>query len=148
MRISTRGRYALSAMVVLSDKPLSQPMMLKDIANEANVPEGYLQQLFIGLRSGKLVIGSKGSAPGYMLAKPAKDISVGEVLRLMESTFTTVECLDEGKCDRKNNCVARNIWGGLKAEIDAFVDTLSLSDLCIRYNEAKKESKASWNYSI
>lgn len=148
MRISTRGRYALQAMVVLASKPLDKPVMLKDIAAEARVTEGYLQQLFIGLRAGNLVIGSKGSTPGYMLSKPAEDISAGDVLRLMESTFTTVECLVADDCERKDNCVSRKIWSGLKAEIDTFVNSISLSELSGRYNRAKDKSDTSWSYSI
>ncbi len=147
MRISTRGRYGLQAMVILANHPGDLPVMLKEIAQEADVSEGYLQQLFIGLRSGNLVVGIKGAAPGYLLARPADSISVGDVLRQMESAFTTVDCLADGDCERRDLCVARDVWRGLKDEIDAFVDSVRLSDLAESYHIAHK-ADSSWNYSI
>jgi Rrf2 family protein len=148
LRISTRGRYALQALVVLSTQPAGEPMMLKHIAAGANVSEGYLQQLFIALRAGGLVKGIKGAIPGYMLAKPAEAIAVGEVLRIMESAFTTTDCLVDDDCDQKDRCVARGIWSELKDEIDRFVDALTLAQLAEQYKKALAENAPAWGYAI
>lgn len=147
MNISTRGRYALQAMVILASNETHEPIPLKTIAEKAGVSEGYLQQLFINLRKAGLVIGNKGSQPGYVLAR--EGISVGDVLRVMETAFTTVDCVsDDDTCPRSEGCITRNIWAGLKNEIDGFVDGISLDHLAKCYQSETDADQGVFDYNI
>ena len=133
MRISTRGRYALQAMVVMAGSEGEDSLRLRDIAQRAGISENYLEQLFIQLKEHGLVRGIQGANGGYVLARPDTGITAGDVLRAVESSFNPVTCLGEEKCNREEICITRLVWKGLQDRIFSVVDGKTLADLAAAY---------------
>ncbi len=131
MKISTRGRYALQALTTLAASTGDEPRRLRDLAQEAGVPEGYLEQLFLQLKGAGLLSGQPGAGGGYRLARPAEAITAGDVLRAVESSFRLLDCLEDG-CARQDACVSRLLWQGLQQEIDRVADGVTLQALAAR----------------
>ena len=113
---------------------------IEDVAREAGLSEGYLEQLFLQLKDGWLIIGMPGAGGGYLLARPAAEISAGDVLRAVESSFRLTDCLEGERCEREGFCVSRLLWQGLQQEIDAVVDGLSLADLARQYTSGPEHT--------
>mgnify|MGYP005814714525 CR=1 FL=1 len=135
MNISTRGRYGVMAMAELAMQHGSGPVPLKTIAERQGLSENYLEQLFASLRKAGLVRSVRGATGGYLLARDPAQISVGDVLRVLEGPLAPAECAIEGSpgyehCGNVQNCLARSVWVRLKEEIDRVVDGISLASLC------------------
>ena len=140
MRISTRGRYALMAMVIMAQHDTKDSVKLRDIAEKTEISDKYLEQLFIQLRSQGLVKGLPGANGGYVLGRPAEDINSGDVLKAVESSFSPVVCLEEESCNRIEKCTARKMWKGLQDVIYRTVDNISLKQLAEKYLKMKKDN--------
>jgi len=95
MRLSTKGQYAVRAMVSLVCHANGKPVTLKDISVWEDISLPYLEQLFVKLRRGSVVKSVRGPGGGYMLAKPASEIKVGEIITVVEESLNPVPCLDE-----------------------------------------------------
>lgn len=132
MRISTRGRYGLRAMIDLALHLDSGPVALREIANRQGVSESYLEQVFAGLRKAGLVTATRGAQGGYSLGKPAEVISVGDVLRVLEGPLVPVQCRKDKCCELMDSCVARPLWEELGDIINKFLDATSLANLAER----------------
>ncbi len=113
------------------------PVSLKDISEEEGISLSYLEQLFVKLRKGKIVKSVRGPGGGYVLAKPPADISVGEVISVVEEPLNPVACLDAGAdgCDRANTCITQSVWRGLAERISDFLYSVTIEDL---RNEARE----------
>lgn len=133
MKLTTRGRYGLRAMVDLSCNKTKEPVPLKTIAKRQDVSESYLEQLISALRKAKLVVSVRGAQGGYVLAKNPKDITVGDVLRALEGPIALVDCVLEGereKCSRKDICITKSVWEKINENIIKTVDSITLQDIC------------------
>jgi len=110
-----------------SDKPVS----LKDISGEEGISLSYLEQLFVKLRKGSLVKSVRGPGGGYVLAKAPSDISVGEVISVVEEPLNPVACLDADseECDRAESCITQSVWKGLAEKISEFLYSVTIEDL-------------------
>ena len=138
MRLSTRVRYAVRAMVDLALNPGKGPASLKEISIREGISARYLEQLFIKLRRGGLIKSIRGPRGGYLLNKPPKKITIGEIVRCVERSFDPVHCLKEGTdvdCSKKDECVTRELWGELEKKITGFLDNYTLFDLKQRVKE-------------
>lgn len=131
MRLSTKGQYAVRAMVNLACHPGDAPVSLKDISVEEGISLSYLEQLFVKLRKGKIVRSVRGPGGGYVLAKPAADISVGEIIAVVEEPMNPVACLDDDSagCDRATRCTTQRVWKCLAEKIAEFLNSVSIEDL-------------------
>ena len=133
MKISTKGRYALEAILDLAMHTSNGHECLKNVAMRRKISENYLEQIFIVLRRKGIVESIRGSQGGYKLAKDAKDISAGEVIRALEGPLTPVNCTvlsdKETSCGKEETCATRNMWCRIASEVDAIVDALSIEDL-------------------
>ena len=110
MRLSTRGKYGMHAMVFLGQQAGNGPMPLKEIAT-TGVPEQYLEQLLGSLRRGGLITTVRGAQGGYMLAKTPKEITVGDILALTEGPLQFTDCLEEGfTCQKSHQCSGKKVW--------------------------------------
>lgn len=139
MRISTKGRYALEAMLFMSLNAGKQPVSIKEIADTTEISESYLEQLFIQLKKAKIIKGYRGVLGGYVLAFPANVIMVGEVLRAVEGSLEPVRCIDKGtKCDRFDTCATQVLWTELADAISNVVDQKTLADLAEDYRQMEK----------
>ena len=133
IRVSTRGRYALRAMVDLALHSAEAPVLRQDIAERQDISADYVAQLFRQLRSEGLVEGVKGPGGGYRLSLRAGDISVGDVVRAVEGPVAVVHCTledDEAPCNRVDHCVAHLMWQQLSGVMTEFLDSITLQDLC------------------
>jgi len=143
MKLSTKGRYGLKAILQLAVDSKGEQVSLKSIAEKQNISENYLEQLFAALRKAGLVKSIRGSQGGYMLGKPAKDITVGEVLRALEGSLAPVDCVVENapkECSRAEECVTRIIWRKMRDSINSVVDSITLDDLLNDYNNISASS--------
>jgi len=131
VQISTRGRYALRAMIDLAMYGDSGPVLRRDIAARQNISADYVAQLFRQLRTAKLVQGIKGPGGGYRLARDAATIRVGDVVRAVEGPITVTVCAsgDDPDCGQGTECVMRAIWQRASQAVEKVLDETTLADL-------------------
>jgi len=147
MKISTRSRYGIRALISLALSDNKGPVPLKQIASKDCIPFMYLQKLAAPLVSGGILRASRGINGGVWLAKPARNIKLSEVVNLLEGPIMPVDCLDENSdCKRSSYCAAREIWYELKVAIDDVLETTTIQDLADR--QLKKEIRQADMYHI
>jgi Rrf2 family iron-sulfur cluster assembly transcriptional regulator len=130
MKITTRGRYAVMALVSLSAASRGNPISLKDIARQEEIPEAYLQQLFSRLRRRNLVKSIRGPGGGFLLARHPSRITIGEIIRSAEGRDDTIGCRRSGrKCGRIERCKTQGMWDALESRMEEFLDSISIEDL-------------------
>lgn len=131
MRLSTRGRYGLKAMYQLAMHYGEGPIPLKQIADKEDLSENYLEQLVSQLRKEGLLISVRGAQGGYMLAMPPVEITLGNVLRVLEGNLAPADCIIEEDygCEKEENCVTKLVWIKIKDSIDEVVDSITLQDM-------------------
>ncbi len=136
MQVSTRGRYGLRAMVDMALHATDGPIALRMIAERQDISESYLEQVFASLRKAGLVQSSRGAQGGYQLSRPAKEITVREILSTLEGPIAPVQCVQEQgtgtTCKREPYCITRSFWEELRDKINEFLDSTTLQDLCDR----------------
>ena len=147
MRISTRGSYALEAVLAIALFPAEQTISIREISERTQISDNYLEQIFSLLRKSKIISSSRGAYGGYQLARPAGKIYVGDVLRATEKSISPVLCAEEdNSCVRSTHCATRNAWCKLFAAITDTVDTISIADLVKDFN--RKIIPESVDYAI
>ena len=133
MKISTRGRYGLRALVELATCEIGTCLPLRTVAERHGMSEHYLEQLFAPLKKAGFIKSVRGAQGGYKLSRPAKEISAGDVIRVLEGTLSPVDCLDDEtyECPAASckNCNTRSVWEKLYAGVSEVLDTIRLSDL-------------------
>jgi Rrf2 family protein len=145
MKISTKGRYGLEAVLDLALHSSGSHESLRNIAKRRNISENYLEQLFVVLRRKGIVESIRGAQGGYRLARDPMDIKAGEVIRALEGSLSPVDCADEGcgpECGRADKCVTRSLWKRLREDLDEAADGLSIHDLmeaCYKIDPAVKD---------
>jgi Rrf2 family protein len=135
MRISTKGRYSLEALLFLALLPRGEFASTRFIAESIGVSKGYLEQIFIPLREMGIIQGIRGPQGGYYPGRDADKISVGDVLRTVEGSLEPVDCLSTRDCPIRDSCLSVHTWGELYREISDCVDSISLSDLVEAYEK-------------
>lgn len=136
MRLTTRGRYAVRAMVDLAIHGDSKPTSLREISERQAISEKYLEQLFRRLRKAGLIQTIRGARGGYILGRSPEFISIGEILRSAGESLITVQCAS-GKsiCKRESVCTLKFYWKELSKKIREFLESVTLSDLCQKARE-------------
>jgi Rrf2 family protein len=138
MRISTKGRYSLEALLYMALLPPGEYSSTRAIAEDTGISDGYLEQLFIPLRKAGIVQGIRGPQGGYLPGKPLTEIRVGDILRTVEGPLELVACVNSEVCPIEEGCVSRLTWSELYREITDCVDSITLSDLVDAYNSMDK----------
>jgi Rrf2 family protein len=133
MRISTRGRYSLEALLYMALLPRGEYASTRIIAENTGISEGYLEQLFIPLRKAGIVLGFRGPQGGYVPGRELDKITAGDILRAVEGALEPVECISVNVCPIRNTCGSRQTWVELYSEISKCADSLSLEDLTRAY---------------
>lgn len=131
MKLSTKGRYGLRALIDLARYGEQEAVSIQSISARQQISDSYLEQLVRKLKKAGLVISVRGAQGGYRLAKPAEEISVGDVLRALEGSIEAVSC-QEGentRCVGKDLCVARYVWQKVNKSIQETVDSIMISQL-------------------
>lgn len=135
MRISTRGRYAVRAMVDLARAAQGRPVPLPTIALRQRISRHYLEQLFGKLRRAGLVTSTRGPGGGYSLARSPKAIAMGDILRAAGEDLRLSACVEMGdqrssfRCDRLDSCITRLLWQRLAQKVSDVLDSVTLDDL-------------------
>ena len=136
MKLSTKGRYGVVAMYDLSMNSGQGPVSLKSVAMRQQISEHYLEQLMGKLRKAGLVKSARGAQGGYLLGKKPAEITVGDIIRVMEGPIAPVNCLlsddpaSGAYCPRTDTCVTRGIWQKVGESIAGVLDAITVADLC------------------
>ena len=143
MRISTKGRYALRLMLDLALYGNGTCISLRDISARQNVSVKYLEQIVVILARAGFVKSVRGPQGGYRLARPPKDYTAGEILRLSEGSLAPVPCLedDTNSCPRSAECATVVLWSRLNQAISGVVDGMTLEDLAVIQRSKVDEAK-------
>lgn len=130
MKLSTKGRYGLRALIDLALYSENETVSIQSIASRQNISDSYLEQLMRKLRSAGLIVSVRGAQGGYKLARPANEISVGDVLRALEGSLEAVTCGGEdNSCQGADLCVTKFVWERINSSIRDTVDSIKLSQL-------------------
>jgi len=130
MRVTTKGRYGLRAMIELAKHDQGEPVLMSDVAEEMGVSRKYLHAVLTALKSAGLVRSVRGSGGGYCLARDPRKINVAEILCTLERCHSLVDCVENANaCTRCSTCVAHNLWTGLGQAIQRYLAGISLYDL-------------------
>ena len=130
MKVSTRGRYGLRAMLELARCRRQFPVLMSTLAEREGISRKYLHALLTALKSAGLVYSVRGAGGGFMLSKEPAEIRLSGILRAVEGPLSLVDCVaDKRVCDRSNRCVARGVWRELSGAIESMLDSITLEDL-------------------
>ena len=143
MKISTKGKYGLRAMIDLAQYSEQEAVSISSIAQRQKISESYLEQLVAKLKKAGLVVSIRGAAGGYRLARPASGISVGDVLRALEGVVRAVICTaqtEEG-CEGEELCVTKYVWQRINESIEKTVDEMMLDQLVAESRKAQEKAK-------
>lgn len=143
MKISTKGKYGLRAMIDLAQYSEQEAVSISSIAQRQKISESYLEQLVAKLKKAGLVVSIRGAAGGYRLARPASDISVGDVLRALEGDVRAVICTaqtEEG-CEGEELCVTKYVWQRINESIGKTVDEMMIDQLVAESRKAQEKAK-------
>lgn len=147
MRISTRGSYALEAVMAIALYPAEQTISIREISERTQISDNYLEQIFSLLRKNKIISSSRGAYGGYQLARPAGQILVGDVLRATEKSIYPVMCVEgDITCGKSAHCVTINAWRKLYGAISGTVDAITIADIVKDFNQ--KTIRESVDYFI
>ncbi len=140
MKVSTRGRYGLRAMIELAKDGNSGATPLRIIAERQDISEQYLEQLFVNLRNAGLVKSVRGANGGYLLKESAEEITVRKILIALEGPINIVDCVaDESLCDFSNKCATHELWIELREQIEDLLGNITLEDLRQRSIKLQKD---------
>lgn len=131
MKISTKGRYGLRALIDLAEHASSAtPVFLSEIAKRQGVSEKYLEHIFSALNKGGIVKSQRGRKGGYFLSRPPERITLNNILTVLEGSCALVDCAsDSGVCEKSEACVTREVWVNLGSKIEEFMDGYTLAAL-------------------
>ena len=132
MRLTNKGRYAVMAMADLASNAKNGPISLSEISIRQNISLAYLEQIFLKLKSNKLVRSSRGSNGGYILEKPATEIKLSNIIFAVDEEVKTLNCKKSSKrgCNNKSTkCITHNLWDELDQHINGFFERVKLQDL-------------------
>ncbi len=129
MRLTTRGRYAVTAMLDLALHDQGGPVSLSEIAARQGISLSYLEQLFSRLRKQGLVDGTRGPGGGYRLLKSVNLISVADVIDAVDETVDATKCGGQRNCQGDQRCLTHDLWADLSTQIRNFLGNVSLNEL-------------------
>ncbi len=132
MRLTTKGRYAVTAMLDLAFHSQKKPVTLTDIATRQTISLSYLEQLFARLRRAGIVTGVRGPGGGYKLSRAAKDINIAEIIAAVDEQLDSTKCGGEANCQNNKACLTHDLWMGLSAQIRDYLSGISLGELLER----------------
>ena len=140
MRLTSKGRYAVMALVDLARFDNINPVSLRDISLRQGISLDYLEQIFSKLRKKEIVQSVRGTQGGYILNKKAKEIKLTNIFDAVDEKVKTVQCKKESKkgCNGKaSKCITHNLWDELETHINTFFENKSLKDLLNKNKETR-----------
>jgi Rrf2 family cysteine metabolism transcriptional repressor len=147
MKLSTRTRYGMRALVDLALNTTGQPIQLKDIAERQEISLPYLEHLIIPLISAGIIKSIRGAKGGIKLSKEPREIKLNEVMRILEGPLAPADCLRDAKsCRRSGFCATQDIWDEMGKAMEKVLESTTLQDLAER--QISKQGKPAFMYYI
>lgn len=137
MRLTTKGRYAVTAMLDLALHGEKKPISLADISKRQEISLSYLEQLFSKLRANKLVNSVRGPGGGYRLSTATSEIRVADIIDAVNESIDATNCKQQGNCQRGAQCLTHHLWCDLSDQIHEFLSGITLQNL-IERNEVQE----------
>lgn len=149
MKLSSRGDYAVRALLELATSAAGRAMPLSELAERTSIPAKYLEQILMQLRTARVVRGKRGAHGGYMLARAPEQVTVGEVIRAMDGPLAPSLCASQTahtacpayRCPSEESCVMRGLWSQVRDAIAAIVDETTFGDLAARTREQRANDR-------
>jgi Rrf2 family iron-sulfur cluster assembly transcriptional regulator len=132
MRLTTKGRYAVTAMLDLAIHADREPVTLSDISVRQDISLSYLEQLFARLRRSELVKSVRGPGGGYRLGKETRQIAIVDIIDAVDESVDATRCQGRGNCQHGETCLTHYLWEDLSQQIHDFLSGISLADLMTR----------------
>ena len=132
MRLTTKGRYAVTAMLDLALNGSDRPISLADISGRQDISLSYLEQLFAKLRRNDLVTSVRGPGGGYRLSRGGHEIFVAQIIDAVNETVDATGCGGTADCQQGEVCLTHHLWSDLSDQIHSFLSEISLSNLVER----------------
>ena len=129
MRLTTKGRYAVTAVLDIALYESEGPVSVADIAKRQGLPSSYLEQLFSHLKKKGLVSGRKGPGGGYRLNESSHHITIADVIDAVDETVDATKCGGTKNCTGQGRCITHDLWANLSKEIRNFLEGISISQL-------------------
>ena len=140
MKLTSKGRYAVTAMLDVTLHASQGPVSLADISERQGISLSYLEQLFSKLRKHGLVISIRGPGGGYRLGKCSAEIAVADVIIAVNESVDATKCQGKGNCQGGEQCLTHSLWQGLSERIEEFLQNITLAELVAK-NDVKTVSK-------
>jgi Rrf2 family protein len=131
MRITTKGRYGTRMILDIALHDQEGPVPLSDIAARQGISKKYLEQLILELKKAGIVATRRGARGGHVLARPAREISVGDIVRALELPEDLDLCGECGECNRAGHCMTRGIWAGASRVMGSYLDAITIESLIL-----------------
>lgn len=150
MRLTTKGRYAVTAMLDLAINATKGPVSLSDISERQSISVSYLEQLFAKLRKRDLVSSVRGPGGGYQLAMPPARLFVAQIIDAVDESVDATRCGGQGDCQQGATCLTHELWSDLSLQLHNFLSSISLQELldrrevqavAIRQSEAQRQRR-------
>jgi Rrf2 family iron-sulfur cluster assembly transcriptional regulator len=138
MKLTSKGRYAVTAMLDVALHSEKGPVPLADISERQEISLSYLEQLFAKLRKQELVTSIRGPGGGYRLGRAAESIAIGEVIAAVNESIDATKCNGKADCHGGEKCLTHNLWQDLSDRISKFLDSITIGELV-----AKQHNKTS-----
>ena len=144
LKVSTRGRYATRLLVYMAGQPPGRPVRKREIAAAEGITEAYLEQLLTRLKSAGLVKSLRGNKGGFLLARDPGEVTVADVVRVMEGPVSLVDCLHEG-CERMTGCAVRSVWSEANRAIEDVLSRTTIAGLAGETANLRRSRKQTYD---
>lgn len=141
MRLTTKGRYAVTAMLDLALHSQDKPVTLTEIAARQTISLSYLEQLFARLRKADIVRGVRGPGGGYQLSQPPQKISIAAIIEAVNEPIDSTKCGGEANCQHESMCLTHDLWTGLSEHIYGYLASITLADLLVQGDKRRNEKQ-------
>ena len=141
MRLTTKGRFAVTAMMDLALRGQDGPVALAGVSERQKISLSYLEQLFGKLRRDRLVDSVRGPGGGYCIARPLDRVTVADIIRAVDEPLDATQCGGRENCLDDQRCMTHDLWSSLNARMYDYLTSVTLADLVVRQRE--KEAKSS-----
>ncbi|WP_294947404.1 Rrf2 family transcriptional regulator [Sulfurivirga sp.] len=129
MKLTSRGRYAVTAMLDMALRPEGERVTLNEISRRQGISLSYLEQIFAKLRKAGLVSSLRGPGGGYTLARPADEISVAQIIHAVDEVLDARYCGGGRDCHNGQECLSHQLWNDLSERIESYLDSITLQQL-------------------
>ncbi len=141
MRLTTKGRFAVTAMIDLAMRDGHRPVTLADISERQKISLSYLEQLFGKLRRRALVSSVRGPGGGYQLAKTSEEMSVADIIRAVDEPMDATQCAGRENCKDDRKCLTHDLWASLNDRIFEYLNSVTLAQLVAKAQAQAAEQK-------